>query len=279
MKKRTRYDRTAAAVTAIAAVALCIASLQPIQAQAVQAPKPDEVRFDQRLDSLVPLDLRFRDETGRRIQLQDLVDDKPVLLALVYYECPMLCTLVLNGMVDAMGEIPFTPGKEYTAITVSFNHEETHVLAAAKKASYLAELGRDGAEKGWHFLVGDEEPIAKLCHAVGFGFEYVPETGEFAHKSGIIILTPEGRVSRYFPGIEYDPTGLRLGLVEASENRIGSIVDRLFLLCYHYDPLTGQYGLLINRVVNTACAITLFLVLGSLAYFFRQERRLKEQTA
>lgn len=264
---------------AIAAAGLCLPAARPPETLAQRAPKPDEVRFEQRLNALVPLDLTFRDETGARIQLRDLVNDKPVLLALVYYECPMLCTLVLNGMTDAMREVAFTPGREYTALTVSFDHEETHVLAAAKKAAYLEEFGRAGAGEGWHFLVGDEAPIAQLADAVGFGFEYIPETGEYAHKSGIILLTPEGRVSRYFPGVEYDPTGLRLGLVEASENRIGGLVDRLFLLCYHYDPATGKYGLLINRVVNTACTITLFVVLGGLAYFFRQERRPREQMA
>lgn len=244
-----------------------------IGSAAAAAPKPDDIRFDQRLGSQVSLDLAFRDETGKPVTLRELMRDKPVVLSLVYYQCPMLCTLVLNGLTDSLKQIPFTAGQEFDVWTLSFNHEETHVLAAAKKATYLEAYGREGAETGWRFLVGDEEPIAKLCEAVGFGFEYLPEAGEYAHKSGIILLTPEGKVSRYFAGVEYDPTSLRLGLVEASENRIGGLIDKIFLLCYHYDPVAGKYGLVIQRVVNAACMVTLVVLLGGVAVLFRQERR------
>ena len=213
------------------------------------------------------------------MSLRNLVQDKPVLLSLVYYECPMLCTLVLNGQVEAMKQVPFALGDDYQAVTVSFDHEETHVLAANKKRAYVKEYGREGGDENWHFLVGEEEPIRALCDAVGFTFKYMEQNGEYAHKSGIVLLTPDGHVSRYFPGTEYDATGLRLGMVEASKNRIGGVVDRLFLLCYHYDPAVGQYGLMINRIVNAACMATLFAVLGGLYYFFRQERRMSAASA
>lgn len=258
--------------------ALVVFSASSVPAKPVAAPVED-VTFEQKLGSQVPLDLEFRDSSGKRVSLGDLVQDKPVLLSLVYYQCPMLCTLVLNGQVEAMKQVPFDVGTDYDAVTVSFNHEETHVLAADKKASYVADYGRAGAEESWSFLVGEEEPILKLCESVGFSFKYMEQNGEYAHKSGILLLTPEGKVSRYFPGTEYDATGLRLGMVEASKNKIGTVVDRLFLLCYHYDPAIGQYGLMINRVVNAACMATLFTVLGSLAYFFRQERQLSAASA
>ena len=239
----------------------------------------EQVSFEQKLGAQVPLDLHFRNETGQPVTLSELVQDKPVLLSLVYYECPMLCTLVLNGQVDAMKKVPFDLGDDYHAVTVSFDHEETHVLAATKKQAYVNEYGRKGAEENWHFLVGEEEPIARLCESVGFSFKYMEESGEYAHKSGIILLTPDGHVSRYFPGTEYDATGLRLGMVEASKNKIGTIVDRLFLLCYHYDPTVGKYGLMINRVVNAACMATLFAVLGGLFFFFKQEQSMSAISA
>ena len=230
------------------------------------------VKFEQNLNAQVPLDLTFRNDEGAVVKLGDYFGDKPVVLSLVYYECPMLCTLVLNGLTECMNELPFDAGQEFTSLTISFDHEETHVLAAKKKAGYLEQYKRPGAADGWDFLVGDEAAIKKLTETVGFGFEFVPDTGEYAHKSGIIVLTPGGVVSRYFPGIEYDARDVRLGLVDASASKIGSVVDRLFLLCYHYDPAIGKYGLLINRVVNTACMITLICLLAGLWILFKREK-------
>ena len=202
------------------------------------------------MDSQVPLDLHFRDESGKQVRLGDFFGQKPVVLSLVYYECPMLCTLVLNGMVTSFKVLSFDVGKEFEVVTVSFNPREKPPLAAAKKQAYLKRYGRPNAEKGWHFLTGDQDQITKLADAVGFRYTYDPKTEQYAHASTIIVLTPKGHVARYYYGIEYAPRDLRLGLIEASANKIGSPVDQVLLYCYHYDPLTGKYGLVIRNVLE-----------------------------
>jgi protein SCO1/2 len=219
------------------------------------------VGIDQRLNDPVPLDLMFRDEAGHAVKLGSYFTDKPVILALVYYECPMLCTLTLNGLVRAMRALPFDAGAQYTIVTVSFNPRETWPQAAAKKKTYLAAYARPGGESGWHFLTGDEPAIRQLTQAVGFHYTYDPQSGQYAHATGLVILTPRGRISRYFYGVEFSPRDLRLALVEASANRIGSLVDAVLLFCFHYDPATGKYGLLIMRVIRLAGAATV-LILG-----------------
>ena len=240
-----------------------------------QVPEPPlDIRFDQKLNAQVPMDLMFRDSSGAVVELGSYFNDKPVLLSLVYYECPMLCTLTLNGMVAVMKEIPYALNTDYEAVTVSFDHEETHVLAAGKKKAYVESYDRSGAENAWHFLVGEKDQVDRLCEAVGFGFRYDPETDEYAHRSGIILLTPDGVVSKYLPGIEYPERDLRLGLVEASAGRIGTIVDRLSLLCYHYDPVAGSYSFVVMNIVRLGC----FLTIGALAAFlgcmlFREHRQ------
>ena len=233
----------------------------------------EQVTFEQRLNAEVPGDLAFRDSEGRQVTLADYYGDKPILLSLVYYECPMLCTLSLNGMVMAMRDIPYIAGTDYTVLTVSFDHEETHVMAATKKAAYLETYARPGSGSGWHFLVGEEGPVTALCDAVGFGFQYDPASDEYAHRAGIVILTPEGVVSRYLPGIEYDPRDLRLSLVEASQNRIGTIADKIALLCYHYDPSAGVYSFFIMNIIRIGCLLTV-VVLAVLMYaLFRNEKK------
>jgi protein SCO1/2 len=236
-------------------------------------PFPD-VGFDQRLGEQVPLNLIFTDETGKTVQLKEYLGEKPVILSLAYYDCPMLCTLVLNGLVRTLRTLSFSAGNEFNVITVSFDAREKPPLAAEKGKTYLQAYNRPGAEKGWHFLTGDEESIQKLTHAVGFRFKYDQASHQFAHASGIVVLTPEGKISHYFYGIEYAPRDVRLGLVEASAGKIGSAVDQILLLCFHYDPAAGKYGLMIMRIVQVSGLLTM-LALGS--YIFIMLRRERKQ--
>ena len=203
-----------------------------------------KVGFDQRLNEQVPLDLEFTDEAGQPVKLGDYFGDKPVILVLAYYRCPMLCTLVLNGLAQGMMDVPFDVGKEFQVVTVSFDPRETPELAAAKKKTYIERYGRPGAAAGWHFLTGSAASIKKLTRAVGFRYAYDARLDQFAHASGIMVLTPAGKISRYFYDVKYSGRDLRLGLVEASENKIGSPVDQILLYCFHYDPTEGSHPVL-----------------------------------
>ena len=252
---------------------LLFAAALPAQNKNQLPPQLRDVGIDQKLDAQVPLDLAFRDETGRAVRLGDYFGKRPVVLSLVYYDCPMLCTLVLNGMVRGLRAIPFEPGKDFEAVTVSFDPHETPALAAAKKRTYLDRYRRPGAEAGWHFLTGGEASIRPLTQAVGFRYTYDPEIKQFAHASGIMLLTPEGRVSRYFYGLEYSARDMRLGLVEASANKIGSPVDQVLLYCFHYDPVTGKYGMVIMNTVRMAGVATVLALGLFLGIMFRQEKR------
>lgn len=222
-----------------------------------------DVGVDQRLNEQVPLDLTFRDEDGKSVQLGQYFGKKPVVLSLVYFGCPMLCTMVENGLLQSLKQLKFDVGEEFDVVTVSFDPRDTPEVAAAKKALYVGLYGRPGAAKGWHFLTGDQASIARLTKAVGFRYVYDPETNQFAHATAIMVLTPEGRLARYFYGIQYPAGGLRLGLVEASENKIGSPVDAVLLFCSQYHPSTGKYGLVISRVISIAAGMTV-LILGTL---------------
>jgi protein SCO1/2 len=232
-----------------------------------------QVGLDQRLNEQVPLDLEFRDEAGRSVRLGDYFAGRPVILVLAYYRCPMLCTQVLNGLVDGLRGIPLDAGSDFQVVTVSFDPREQPELAAAKKQSYVESYGRPGAAAGWHFLTGQEPAIAALARAVGFRYTYDPKLDQFAHVSGLMVLTPHGTIARYFYGISHPPRDLRLALVEASANQIGSPVDRVLLLCYDYDPATGKYTLMALNLVRLGGGVTL-LVLGSfLLLAWRHERR------
>ena len=198
------------------------------------------IGIDQRLGEVLPLDLPFRDETGRTVRLGDYFGARPVILTLAYYECPMLCTQVLNGVVRSLRALPFTVGKEFEIVTVSFNPDEKPALASAKKAEYIASYGRPEAAAGWHFLTGDQPSISAIARAAGFRYRRDEESGQYIHASGIMVLTPDGVLARYFYGIDYAPRDLRLGLVEASAGRIGTPADRALLFCFHYDPATGK---------------------------------------
>lgn len=242
--------------------------------------RPDalaDVGIEQRLNEELPLDLVFRDEAGREVQIGDYFGDKPVILSLVYYECPMLCTMVLNGLVSSLADLDFDDGNEFEVVTVSFNPKDTPDLASRKKQTYLGKYGRDGAEDGWHFLTGEAGSIEALTEAVGFKYKFIPETGEFVHASSIMVLTPLGKLSKYFYGIDYPEFDLRLGLVEASDNKIGSPVDQILLYCYHYDPTTGKYGMVIMNVIRVAGTLTVLMLVGFMLLMFRRDRQRKEQ--
>ncbi len=226
-----------------------------------------DVRIEQKLDQQLPLDLVFHDESGQDVKLSQYFGQKPVVLALVYYDCPMLCTQVLNGMITSFRVLPFQVGKEFDVVTVSFDPRETSALAATKKkvyVNYLPEKMRANATNGWHFLTGDPENIAKLTDAVGFHYRYDEATKQFAHASAIMVATPHGKLSRYFYGIEYAPRDLRLGLIESSAEKIGSPVDQLLLYCYHYDPATGKYGAAVMKIMRIAGVITVLAIVAML---------------
>jgi protein SCO1/2 len=231
-----------------------------------------QIGIDQRLNNQVPLDLPFVDESGRAVRLGDYFGKRPVLLALVYYECPMLCTQVLNGVVSALGTLKFDVGREFDVVAVSINPKEGPGLASQKKAAYLERYGRPHTAAGWHFLTGRDEDIKRLASAVGFRYGYDEEIGQYAHGAGVELLTPKGTISRYFYGIEYSPRDLRFGLIEASEERIGTAVDDVLLLCYHYDPATGKYGATAIGMVRIGAVATVAAFLTFLFVSLRRER-------
>ena len=230
-----------------------------------------DVAFAQRLGETVPLDAPFRDETGATVTLRAYAG-KPVLLVPAYYTCPMLCTLVLNGVVSALRALSFDVGKEFAVVTFSFDPHDGPEAAAAKKATYLHDYRRPGAEAGWHFLTGDAASISTLTDAIGFHATYDEANHQFAHASGIVLLTPEGRITRYFFGVEYVPRDLRLAIIEASTGTIGTVVDQLLLFCFHYDPATGRYGLIALNAVRAGGLLTLAVLGTSIAWWLRRER-------
>jgi protein SCO1 len=267
--------RAAALISLVLAWSFLAASVAGAQPPAVLK----EVGFDQRLHGKIPLDLQFTDENGKVVRLQEYFGSKPVVLVLAYYRCPMLCTLVLNGLSDSMRNIPLTVGKEFNVVTVSFDPRETPELAAKKKATYVAAYGRPGAAEGWHFLTGKQEAITKLTQAVGFRYVYDAKHDQYIHTSGIVVLTPGGIISRYFYGIRYAPLDLRLGLAEASNEKVASPADVVLLYCFHYDPETGKYTASILNFVRLGGALTVVGVIGMVWFLLRRERRRKTRTA
>ncbi len=227
-----------------------------------------DVRIEQKLNEQLPLDLVFRDENGQPVKLGQYFGQKPVVLSLVYYDCPMLCTQVLNGMITSFRVLPFQIGKEFDVVTISFDPRETAQLAAEKKkvyGGYLPDKMEASANTGWHFLTGDPASIERITDAVGFRYHYDEKTSQFAHASAIMIATPQGKLSHYFYGIDYSARDVRLGLIEASQNKIGSPVDQLLLYCYHYDPTTGKYGAAVMRIMRIAGVLT---IVGIVAMLF-----------
>jgi protein SCO1 len=235
----------------------------------VRPPGLKNVGIEQRLNEQIPPDLAFRDEAGKRVHLADYFGKKPMILNLVYYQCPMLCGEVLSGLESALRVMKFDVGKEFDVLTISFDPRETPEMAAKKKAEFLKRYGRAGAEQGWHFLTGPKESIDALTKAAGFQYDYNEKTGQFAHATAIMVLTPGGKISQYYYGVEFAPKDLRLGLIQASGNKIGTVVDQVLLYCYHYDPATGKYGAIISRVLQLAAVATIIIMGVFLAVMIR----------
>jgi protein SCO1 len=232
-----------------------------------------EIGFDQNLDQPLPLDTAFRDEQGRTVHVGEYFGSRPVVLAFVYYECPMLCTQVLNAITSTLGVLSLDSGSEFELVMVSFDPRETPAQAAKKRAEYLARYKRPGAESGWHFLTGDQAAITRFTKAAGFRYVWDEPTGQFAHPTGVIVVTPDGRPARYLFGIEYGPRDLKFAIMEASAGRIGSIVDELLLFCFHYNPETGRYGFMIMRALRIAGVATVFLIGTFIVVMIRREKR------
>jgi len=239
-----------------------------------QMPKVlSEVAYEQRLNAQLPLDLPFKDEDGRVVKLGDYFGKRPVVMAFVYFECPMLCTQVLNGLTTSLSILPESAGKEFDVVAVSFDPRETPALANGKKKSHLDRYQRAGSEQGWHFLTGDEASIKALTAAAGFKYVWDDRTKQFAHPSGILVTTPDGKVARYFFGIEYAPRDVKFALIESSAGRIGNLVDQLLLYCYHYDPATGSYGFVAMGAVRLGGAVTLLALVGFVVVSIRRDNR------
>jgi len=271
-----------AACGLVLALSASTASAQPTRPMSVptpgtaataQIPMLKDVGIDQKLNNRIPLDLPFVDETGRDVKIGDYFGARPVVLALVYYECPMLCTQVLNGLSGSMEPLTFNPGREFEVVVVSFDAGETPALAASRRQTYLKRYGREGVEGGIHFLTGRKESIDALTHAVGFKFAFDTEINQFAHPAAITVLTADGAVSRYLFGIEFAPRDLRLALVEAADRKIGTPLDTAMLFCYHYDPQTGKYGFVIMNMVRLAGALTVAGLGAFILLALRRERR------
>jgi len=250
---------------------------EPKETLTLNTPVPilQQVGIDQRIGQQLPLDATFRDETGRSVPLRRYFGERPVLLNLVYYQCPMLCSEVLNGVVSSLLTLKPSVGRDFDVLTVSFDPRDTPAVATEKRDTYLRRYGRAGSEKGWHFLTGDKPAIEALTKAAGFRYVWDPKIQQYAHASGIMVATPAGRLSRYFYGIEYPPKDLRLALIESSEGKLGSVVDQVVLYCYHYDPATGRYGAVVMNMLRLGGALTLLLLGGFLAIAWRRELRLK----
>jgi protein SCO1/2 len=243
------------------------------ETKTVAPPGLEGVGIDQRLNEPVPLNLTFKDEQGNAVRLSDYFHDgRPVILNLVYYQCPMLCTEVLNGLTAALKVLRFEPGKQFEIVTLSIDPRETPQLAANKKEMYLKKLGNPDAAKGWHFLTGEQAQIAALAGAVGWRYRYDAKLDQFAHAAGIVLITPEGRIAQYYYGVEYSAKDMRLGIVEASQNKIGSLADQVLLYCYHYDPRTGRYGATITNIIRLAGLATVIVLGSALVLLFRNEK-------
>jgi protein SCO1/2 len=236
-------------------------------------PQFKDVTFKQRLGDRLPLDVRFKDETGRDVALGEYFGKKPVLLSFVYYQCPMLCIQVMNGISSALKALPFTPGEDFEIVLVSFDPRDTPEAANAKKRAHLQHWKRQDTAAGWHFLTADEAAIKQVTSAAGFTYEWDEATQQYAHVSGLLTVTPDGRLSRYFYGVEYSPKDLRLALVESGQGRIGSVVEELLLYCYMYDPTSGRYGLVFMNLVRLGGALTVVLIAGFVLLMRRRDAR------
>lgn len=278
-RTRARFAATLALATTLVATVLPAGAVSPRppgeRAGAPASSQPEDLRdldIVQRIGETLPLDLRLTDESGRAVELGEYFGERPVLVAMVYYECPMLCGLVMNGIVKAARALPMTTGQDYDVVVVSFDHTEGPELAAAKKRSVVAGYERDRDGRGWHFLTGDEAAVGRLADALGFGFRYVPEQDEYAHGAAVMVATPDGVLSRYFYGVEYSTRDLRLGLSEASGGKVGGLAEKLLLYCYRYDPSTGRYSAVAMAMVRAGGIATILAFGGFVAISRRRDR-------
>ena len=267
----------------VLALVVCIPGMAHAEATVPDGglkPPFDEVGFDQRLGESLPGNLPFLDEDGHAVHLSDYLGTRPVILSLAYYRCPMLCPLVQTGLGKSLAVVGLKPGDDFTAVTVSIDPRERPEQALAGKTRFLSQTGLTSSASGWHFLTGDADSIERLASAVGFRYAYDKATDQYAHTGGIVVVTPDGRLAQYMLGIDFAPRDLRLALVSASNGRIGTIVDRLTLLCYQYDPATGHYGLVTYRIVRVGGVITVVLLgIFVLLMLLREQRSAREGTA
>ena len=259
------------ALLAVSAAVPALADQSLVEPEKMPGPLK-EVTFEQKLGDTLPLDASFRDHTGKEIRMGDYWGEKPVLLAFAYYECPMLCSLILNGMASSLSVLEFRPNEEFDVVVISIDHEEEPAMAAKARSDTIRRYGKDGTDPGWHFLVGDETTVRQVADAAGYGFEYIPSTDEFAHASGIVVTTPEGQIAQYYYGIEYPPKDLRLALIEASNSNIGGLVDQVLLYCYKYDPKIGQYTALTMRLLRITGGLFALGLVVFLWFSFRHDR-------
>ena len=292
----TRRTRTLLQRTTVASVCFCTAaavfvlffSVQILSAQMAGAPngyklEPGvtasevpaplrEIGFDQNLNQQLPLDAAFKDEQGNDVHLGDFFGAKPVVLAFVYFNCPMLCTQVLSSLTSSLGTMSLDAGKDFEVVAISFDPREKPADAVAKRKEFLDRYHRPADNAGWHFLTGEQPEITRTTKAAGFRYVWDEKTQQFAHPTGIIVATPEGRLARYLFGVEYGPRDLRLALVEASSGKIGNAVDSLLLYCYHYDPLTGGYGLVVMRTLRIAGVVTVLAIVSFILLMIRRDK-------
>lgn len=259
----------------VIAAALAMASVSLSSAQYGRPAIAKGVGIEQKLNAPVPLDLMFHDETGQTVPLRTYFGDKPVILSLVYFKCPSLCPMSLHETVTSLRHLSLEPGRDYNVVVVSFDPNDTPAEAAEKKAFYSKEFGKPGFDSGWHFLTGSTDSVSRLASAVGFGFRWDPSTRQFIHAGGIMVATPDGKMSRYFYGIDYAPADLRMALVEASQHKIGSPVDYVLLYCFHYDPVQGKYSLVILNVLKIGAGLTVFVLAGLVYLLMRNDKKKK----
>jgi protein SCO1/2 len=270
--------RAGLSITLLAASLLALPAAAQANGPAAPYPPPPSINVEQRIDQKIPLDLEFRDEKGAPVRLGAYFGSRPVVLALVYYGCPMLCGQVLSGVLTSVKTLPMDVGEAFDVVVVSFDPKEGHELAAAKKAAFVERYKRPTGEQGWHFLTGDAPSIERLTDAVGFRYEYDAKQKQYAHAAAIMVLTPDGRLARYFFGTEYSPRDLRFALVEASQGKVGGLADRLMLLCYRYDPRTGSYSATAIGAVRAGGVATVAALGGFIAGMLRRERRRRRET-
>jgi protein SCO1/2 len=268
--RRSKFFAMAWMVSASAAV---------VSAQYPRPPIAKGITIQQKLNAPVPLDLVFHDETGRTVPLRTYFGEKPVVLSLVYFKCPSLCPMSLHETVSSLKKLSLEPGRDYNVVVVSFDPSDTPAMATEKKAMYAKEFGnKPGFDSGWHFLTGTQDSVSRLAKAVGFGYRWDAGTKQFVHAGGIMVATPEGKMSRYFYGIDYAPADLRMALVEASAHKIGNPVDYVLLFCFHYDPYQAKYTLVIINVLKIAAGITVLCLAGLIYLLMRNDKKQKTPT-